>query len=169
MISLSNARHLVEEVKGENLVYTDLTLSDWAKKGIISNMKVNNGNYLYPDIVAIEILTAINLKEKYNLSKIAKARSCLELEGDEYSEFNKITEAKLMKFINCKKLVNDKKLVTELAISQIEFRDKIKELRDDMHKEKEYLEVVEDYLKEFLQAEKEINNVKENRKRKNIS
>ena len=168
MISLSNARNLVEEVRGEKipLVYTDLTLRDWAREGVISHMKVENGTALYPDIVTIEILTAINLKEEYSLSKIAEARKCLELEG---GELNQITEAELMRFINCSKLFNDKKLVTKLTLNHIESLAKIKELIDDLVREKEHLEVVGDYLSEFLQAEKEINNFKENKKRKHVS
>ena len=168
MISLSNARNLVEEVRGEEipLVYNDLTLRDWAREGIISHMKVNDQDALYPDIVAVEILTAINLKEKYSLSKIAEARRSLELEG---GELNQITEAELMRFINCRKLFNDKKLVTKMTINHINSLDKIKELIDNLHREKEHLEVVEDYLREFLQAEKEISNIKENDRRMVIS
>ncbi|MFP4020801.1 MAG: hypothetical protein ACLFUK_04270 [Halanaerobium sp.] len=168
MISLNTAKNLVEEVRGEEipLVYTELTLRDWAREGVISHMKVENGNALYPDIVATEILTAINLKEKYSLSKIAEARKCLELEG---GNPNQITEEELMRFINCSKLFNDKKLVTKLAINHIESLDKIKELIDALIREKEHLEVVGDYLSEFLQAEKEIKNVKENRQSKFVS
>jgi len=141
-------------------------MRDWAREGIISHMKVNDGDALYPDIVAAEILTAINLKEKYSLSKIAEARRSLELEG---GELNQITEAELMRFINCRKLFNDKKLVTKMTINHINSLDKIKELIDNLHREKEHLEVVEDYLREFLQAEKEISNIKENDRRMVIS
>jgi hypothetical protein len=71
MISLISARNLVEEVIGKelHLVYTDLTLRDWAREGIISRIKVEAGNALYPDIVTTEILTALKLKEKYRLSE----------------------------------------------------------------------------------------------------
>lgn len=168
MISLNSARNLVEKVRGEEipLVYTDMTLRDWAREGVISHMKVENGNALYPDIVTTEILTAINLKEKYSLVKIAEARKCLEFDG---GELNQINEEELMRFINFSKLFNDKKLVTKLAINQIESLDKIKELIDDLLREKEHLELVGDYLREFLEAEKEIRKVKGNKGRKFVS
>ena len=57
MISLSSARKLVEEVRGEEIpyIYTTLTLRDWSRKGVISRLKVKNGSALYPDIVTPEI------------------------------------------------------------------------------------------------------------------
>lgn len=77
MISLSSARNLVEEVIGEELpvIYMDLTLQDWIRKGVISRIKVDSGIALYPDIVSAEILTAIILREKYSLEEIASAHS----------------------------------------------------------------------------------------------
>jgi DNA-binding transcriptional MerR regulator len=168
MISLSSARHLVEEVIGEEitLVYTDLTLRDWAREGVISRIKVENGNALYPDIITTEILTTLKLKEKYKLSKIAEARKCLELESGHH---NQITEEEIVRFVNCKKLLNDKKLVTKLSINKIESLDRIKELIDDLVNESKHLEVVGEYLKEFLQAEKDLKNMKAKKQKSYIS
>lgn len=159
MISLNSARSLVREVKGEelSLMYTDLTLRDWARQGIISRMEVEAGKAMYPDIVAAEILTALNLKSDYKLSEIAEARKCLELEGGHQ---NQITEADLIRFINCSKLFNDKKLVTKLTVSKIDSLETIKELIDDLLAEKQHLEIVGSYLKEFLKAEKKLKEVK---------
>jgi len=163
MISLSSAQNLVEMARGEELpaVYTDLTLHDWIRKGVISHMKVENGNAFYPDIVAAEILTALRLKEDYSLEQIAEARKCLELEG---GKLNQITEDEIVRYINCSKLFNDKKLVTKLTINRIESIDKIKELVDDLLKEKNHLEVVGDYLKEFLKADRELKEVRKRKK-----
>lgn len=155
MISLSSARHLVEEVIGKEIpvVYTELTLREWAREGVISRIKVKNGNALYPDIVTTEILTALKLKGKYKLSEIAEARKCLELEG---GHPNQITEEEIIRFINCRKLLNDKKLVTKLSLNHIESLAKIKELVDDLIEESKHLEVVGEYLKGFLNSQKEL-------------
>src|SRR6056297_1740479 len=168
MISLSSARHLVEEVIEEEipLVYTDLTLRDWAREGVISRIKVENGNALYPDIVTTEILTALKLKGKYKLSEIAEARRCLELEGGHPDQ---ITEEEIIRYINCKKLLNDKKLVTKLSLDNIESLTKIKELIDDLIEESKHLEVVGDYLKEFLNSEKELKKMKDKKHKAFIS
>lgn len=168
MISLSSARNLVEEVIGNEipLVYTDLTLRDWARKGVISRIKVENGNALYPDIVTTEILTALKLKEKYKLSDIAEARKCLELEG---GHPNQITEEEIVRFVNCRKLLNDKKLTTKLSIDKIESLDKIKELIDDLLQETKRLEVVGKYLKEFLNSERELKRVRDKKQNAYIS
>ena len=168
MISLKSAVKQVEDVRGEELplVYTDLTLRDWARKGIISHMKVEKGNALYPDIITTEILTALKLKEDYRLEEIVEARKCLELEG---GHSNQITEEELIRFINCSKLFVDKKLATKLSLDSIQSLDKIKELIDDLVKEREHLEVVEDYLKEFLRAEKKIKQLKESRENEYVS
>lgn len=168
MISLGSAVKLVEEVRGEELplIYTDLTLRDWSREGIISRMKVEKGNALYPDIITTEILTTLKLKEDYSLDKIAEARKCLELEG---GHTNQITEEELIRFINCSKLFVDKKLATKLTLDHIKSLDKIKELIDDLLKEKKHLEVVEAYLKEFLAAEKRIKKFKESKEREYVS
>ena len=168
MISLSRARNFVEKVMGEEipLAYTDMTLRDWSRKGVISRMRIKNGEALYPEIVTTEILTALKLKEKFSLSEIAEARKCLELES---GQPNLITEEELVRFINCSKLFNDKKLVTKLTINKIESLDKIKELIDDLVQEKKHLEVVGNYLKEFLKAEKELKELKKNKKIKYVS
>ena len=168
MISLKSAVKQVEDVRGEELplVYTDLTLRDWAREGIISHMKVEKGNALYPDIITTEILTALKLKEDYSLEEIVEARKCLELEG---GHTNQITEEELIRFINCSKLFVDKKLATKLSLDSIQSLDKIKELIDDLVKEREHLEVVEDYLKEFLRAEKKIKQLKESRENEYVS
>lgn len=163
MISLNSARSLVREVKGEDLslLYTDLTLRDWARRGIISHMQVEAGKAMYPDIVTVEILTAINLKADYKLSEIAEARKCLELEG---GHPNQITEAELIRFVNYSKLFNDKKLVTKLTVPKIDSLEKIKELIDDLLAEKKHLEIVGSYLKEFLKAEQQLKEIKAKRK-----
>lgn len=168
MISLSNARNLVKEVRGDGLpsVYTELTLRDWARMGVISRIKVKNGSALYLDIVTTEILTALKLKDKYSLEEIAEARRCLELEGG-YP--NQITEEELIRFINCSKLFNDKKLVTKLSIKQIESLDKIKELIDELVREKNHLEVVGDYLREFIHSENELSSIRKSKKAKYVS
>lgn len=160
MISLESARNLVEEVIGEEIpsVYTELTFREWAREGAISRMKVKNGKSFYPDIVTTEILTALRLKKNYSLSEIAEARECLELEG---GQLNQITEEDLIRFINCKKLFKDKKLATKLTLKKIDSLAKIKGLIDDLLREKKHLEVVEDYLKEFLKADKELSRYKE--------
>ena len=168
MISLKSAVKQVEDVRGEELplVYTDLTLRDWAREGIISRIKIEKGNALYPDIITTEILTALKLKEDYSLEEIAEARKCLELEG---GHTNQITEEELIRFINCSKLFVDKKLATKLTLDHIQSLDKIKELIDDLVKERKHLEVVEDYLKEFLRAEKKIKQLKESKEREYVS
>lgn len=163
MISLNEARNLVEEVRGEEmpLIYANITLHDWIREGVISRMKVDDGNALYPDIITTEILTALKLKEKYSLAEIAEARECLELDG---GLSNQISQEELIRFVNCSKIFNDKKLATKLSLEHIESLDTIKELIDDLLKEKNHLEVVEDYLKEFLKAEKELKKAKETKK-----
>lgn len=168
MISLNSARKLVEEVRGEEmpLIYTNLTLHDWVREGVISHMKVDDGNALYPDIITTEILTAIRLKEKYSISEIAKARKCLELDGGHPDQ---ISQEELIRFVNCSKIFNDKKLATKLSLKHIESLDTIKKLIDDLLKEKNHLEVVEDYLKEFLKAEKEIKKVKKRNEMRFVS
>ncbi len=168
MISLDSARKLVKEVRGEEfpLVYTDLTLRDWSRQGVISRVEIKDGSALYPDIVTTEILTALRLKRKYRLSEIAEARKCLELEsGDPHQ----ITEEEITRFINCSKLFNDKQLVTKLSLSRIDSLAKIKELINDLLEEKKHLEVVGDYLKEFLQAEKELKQLRKNNKLNYVS
>ncbi|MFW5988322.1 MAG: hypothetical protein ACOCQA_02660 [bacterium] len=168
MISLSTARKMVEEARGEEIpfVYTDLTLCEWVREGVISRMKVDNGNTLFPDIVTTEILTALKLKENYNLKEIAEARKCLEFES---GNPNQITEAEIIRFINCSKLFTDKKLTTKLSLKKIESLDKIKELIDDLFREQKHLRVVEDYLKEFLKSEKKLQNLKNRQKANYIS
>jgi len=168
MISLISARNLVEEVRGQELpiVYTDLTLHDWVREGVISHMKVENGNAFYPDIVVTEILTALRLKGNHSLAEIAEARKCLELEG---GHLNQITEEEIIRYVNCSKLFNDKKLVTKLSINRIESLEKIKELVDDLFQEKKHLELVEAYLREFLKSEKELKKVEENKNREYVS
>jgi len=168
MISLSSARNLVEEVRGEEmpLIYTNLTLHDWVREGVISHMEINDGKALYPDIVTTEILTALKLKEKYSLSEIAEARECLELDSGNPGQ---ISEDELIRLVNCSKLFNDKKLTTKLSLKHIEKLETIKELIDDLLKEKNHLEVVEDYLKEFLKAEKELKKVKQRKEMKYVS
>ena len=155
MISLSKAKMLVEKVRGEKFpeAYNDFTLHEWSRKGVISHLKAKNGKTFYPDIVTNEILTALKLKNKYSLSEIADARRCLELEGNHP---NQITEEELVRFINCSKLFNDKKLVMKLTIKKLDSLDKIKELIDDLFAEKRHLEVIEAYLKEFYKTEKEL-------------
>ena len=168
MISLSNAKKLVEEVRGEEmpLIYTNLTIHDWVREGVISHMEINDGKALYPDIITTEILTALRLKEKYSLSEIAEARECLELDG---GLPNQIDKEDLIRFINCSKLFNDKKLATKLSLKHIESLETIKGLIDDLLKEKNHLEVVEDYLNEFLKAEKEIKKIKKRKKMRFVS
>ena len=168
MISLSSARNLVEEVRGEEMpiVYTDLTLHDWVREGVISHMKVENGNALYPDIVATEILTALRLKENYSLAEIAEARKCLEFEG---GHLNQITEEEIIRYVNCSKLFSDKKLVTKLTINRIDSLDIIKGLVDDLLQEKKHLEVVGDYLREFLKAERDLKKAEKAKKREYAS
>ncbi len=168
MISLSRAKNLVEEVRGEEmpLIYTNITLHDWIRAGVISRMQVDNGKALYPDIITTEILTALRLKEKYSLSEIAEARECLELDG---GLPNQITQEDLTRFINCSKIFNDKKLATKLSLKNIESLDTIKRLIDDLLKEKNHLEVVEDYLSEFLKAEKEIKKAKNRKEMRFVS
>lgn len=168
MISLSNARDLVEKVRGEEmpLIYTNLTLHDWVREGVISHMEINDGKALYPDIVTSEILTALKLKEKYSLSEIAEARECLELDGGNPGQ---ISKDELIRFVNCSKLFNDKKLATKLSLKHIDSLETIQKLIDDLLKEKNHLEVVEDYLKEFLKAEKELEKVKKRKEMKYVS
>ena len=168
MISLDGARRLVEEIRGEDIpsIYTELKLRDWSRKGVISRMKVNNGSALYPEIVTTEILTALKLKDKYKIAEIAEARKCLELEG---GHPHQITEEELIRFVNCSKLFNDKKLVTKLSLSRIESLAKIKELIDDLLQEKKHLEVVGDYLKLFLESEKELKELRENKRENFVS
>lgn len=159
MISLKTAIKIVEEIRGEEMpfVYTTLTIQEWARKGVISRIKVDNGNARYPEIITAEILVAFRLKNKYNLEKIAEARNYLELEG---GKNNQINEKDLIRFVNCSKLFNDKKLVSKLTLNHINSLDTIKEIIDGLVEERERLEIVEDYLKEFLQANREIKEYK---------
>jgi hypothetical protein len=168
MISLDGARRLVEEIRGDEIppIYTELRLRDWSRKGVISRVKIKNGSALYPEIVIAEILTALKLKDKYKIPEIAEARKCLELEG---SHPHQITEEELIRFVNCSKLFNDKKLVTKLSLSRIESLAKIKELIDDLLQEKKHLEVVGDYLKVFLESEKELKELRENKRENFVS
>ena len=168
MISLDGARRLVEEIRGDEIppIYTELRLRDWSRKGVISRVKIKNGSALYPEIVTTEILTALKLKDKYKITEIAEARKCLELEG---GHPHQITEEELIRFVNCSKLFNDKKLVTKLSLSRIESLAKIKELIDDLLEEKKHLEVVGDYLKVFLESEKELKELRENKRENFVS
>jgi hypothetical protein len=106
-------------------------------------VKIKNGSVLYPEIVTAEILTALKLKDKYKIPEIAEARKCLDF--------------------------NDKKLVTKLSLSRIESLAKIKELIDDLLQEKKHLEVVGDYLKVFLESEKELKELRENKRENFVS
>lgn len=167
MISLKEVIALVGETRGEEMpfVYSSLTIQEWTRKGVISRVKVNNGNVFYPDIVSAEILTAFELKTNYSLKEIAEARNYLELEDKKMGE---ITEKNLIKFINCSKLFNDKKLVIKQNLNDVDSLDKVKKIIDDLLQERKRLEVVEAYINEFIAAVKEIKDVK-NRKAKNYA
>lgn len=168
MISLKRAIKLVEEIRGKEapFVYTILTIQEWARKGVVSKIKVNNGKTLYPEIIITEILVAFRLKNDYSLEKIAEARKYLELDG---GEINKINEKDLIRFVNCSKLFNDKKLVTKLTLNHINSLDSIKEVVDGLVHERQKLEAIEDYLKEFIQADKEIKEYQEIKKSSYVS
>lgn len=159
MISLNNARKEVMDICGDEFphVYTTLTLRDWSNKNVISRLKVENGKANYPDIVVAEILTAVRLKKKYKLEEIAKARSYLNLKC---SLDDKLSNSDLVRFVNLQKTFSDKKNVTKKAINEITSTKKIRELADKLYYEDKKLQIISDYLDEFLKAKREIQNSK---------
>ena len=159
MISLAEARKEVIDICGEEFpcVYTTLTLREWSNKNVISRLKVENGEVNYPNIVIAEILTAVRLKKKYKLEEIADARSYLNLKC---SLNDNISSSDLIRFINLKKTFTDKKNVTKKAINVINSTKKIRKLADKLYYENKKLQIISDYLDEFLQAKKEVNNHK---------
>lgn len=165
MISLTEAKMLAEKVGKKEFpeVYSDFTLHEWSRRGVISHLEVKDGKTFYPDIVTEEIIIALRLKNKYSLSEIADARRCLELEGNHSKQ---ITEEELVRFVNCSKLFNDRKLFLKFKIKQLDSLTEIKELIDGLLEEKRHLEVTEAYLREYFQVKKEL---KEFEKRKSLN
>ncbi len=159
MISLDDARKEVMDICGDEFphVYTTLTLRDWSNKNVISRLKVENGRANYPDIVVAEILTAVRLKKKYKLEEIAKARSYLNLKC---SLNDNLSNSDLVRFVNLQKTFNDKKNVTKKAINEITSTKKIRELADKLYYEDKKLQIISDYLDEFLKAKREVQNSK---------
>jgi hypothetical protein len=159
MISLEDARKEVIDICGEEFpyVYTTLTLREWSNKNVISRLQVENGKVNYPDIVIVEILTTIRLKKKYKLEEIAEARKYLNLNC---SIEDNLSSSDLLKFINLQKTFTDKKNVMKKAINEMTSTKKIRELADKLYFENRKLQIISDYLDEFLKAKKEVKNNK---------
>jgi len=94
MISLKEARQKVINIIGQDKVPAHTTLRGWANKGVISGViEGNTQKAKYPDIIVLEILAAIELKNEYTLKKIAEARSEINFtKKDYYSKENYINK-----------------------------------------------------------------------------
>jgi len=77
--TLNKAIEIVEN-KGYD-VPTKRTLSYWIKRGVLSSYEYKEHlgqqglNVLYPDILPVEIIAAIELKDSLTLDEIARARA----------------------------------------------------------------------------------------------
>ncbi|TDO94669.1 hypothetical protein DFR79_10243 [Halanaerobium saccharolyticum] len=155
MISLSQARKMVMEIGGDDFpsVYTTLTLQDWANQNIISRLKVKNGKTGYPEIIVAEILTVLRLKNKYKLKEIAEAKCYLDLDCTLEAPLSPV---ELIKFINFKKTFRDKQIVINNSLEKIDCTQKVRVLADRLAEENKKLNIVSDYLDQFMEAKKEV-------------
>ena len=84
MIKLSEARKYVVDMIGEENTPAHTTLRGWANKGIISGVvSGNTANALYRDIVVLEIIVIIDLKEKYKLKELKEFRNQIDINSGE--------------------------------------------------------------------------------------
>jgi hypothetical protein len=159
MITLNEAQNVVAKLCPDfiSFVCNDLVLTEWANKGVISGMEIRDENALYPKIIVMEILTAINLKKQYNynLQEIAEARKYLNLNKKIMAGAE---ENNLLNLINLKRVYNDKKIVIKKVIERINSIEKIKNIIDDLYQENEKLERMVNYCFECFKAKKEIQN-----------
>ena len=83
MITLKNAKYKAEEITNAKIPKF-LSLHNWKNAGVISKPEsyINDSDTggrsgIFPNKIVIEIVVAAELKEKYSLKQIAKARSDL--------------------------------------------------------------------------------------------
>lgn len=157
MISLDEARKEIMNICGEEFpnVYTTLILREWSNKNIISRLELKDGEANYPDIVIVEILTAIRLKKKYKLEEIAEARKNLNLKCGLNDNLSKNDLADLMKF---KKNFIERRNEIEKKINNISSIKELRELAEDLNYENKILQIISDYLDKFLKTKKEVKN-----------
>lgn len=134
-------------------MHSTSTLREWSKIGVISGVEKSNSKDLYPDIVVIEILIAVRLKEKYTLDEIAKARSYFNFENK--SPYN-IKKKSLLKFINFKSLFNDCNFVTKHTSKNSNSATKVKRLKNNFNESRLYLKLLDDYMDEFMRAKADL-------------
>ena len=73
-------------------VPTKRTLSYWIKRGVLSSYEYKEHlgqqglNVLYPDILPVEIIAAIELKDSLTLDEIARARAGEGIAVDAYND-----------------------------------------------------------------------------------
>lgn len=157
MISLADARKEVINIYGEELPYTILTLREWSNKNVISPMEVKDGRAHCPDIVVVEILTAVRLKQKYNLEEIAEARKHLNLK----CRLNEnLSSSDLAALMNYKKNFIEKRNVIKNTINKISSIRELCKLADELNHENQILQMISDYLDEFLKTKREVQNNK---------
>lgn len=160
MISLSKAQDIVAELCPDfvSFVCTDLVLTEWANKGVISGIELRDGIALYPKIIVIEILTAVKLKKTYNysLKEIAESRKYLNLNNKNLFETE---ENNFVNLINLKKIYNDKKVVLKNALGKIDSIIKMKNIIDELYQENKKLEIMTNYCLECSKAKKEVTKI----------
>lgn len=157
IISLTEAQNILLDLSSDfsSFISNDFVLTEWTNKGVISKKVIQDGIYLYPDIIIIEILTALNLKREYDykLREIAEARKYLNLGQKNIKER---AENKLLNFINLERTHHDKKVVIKKAIQKMNSIKAIKNIIDDLYEENKKLEIMADYSLESFKARRKI-------------
>jgi hypothetical protein len=155
MISLDNARKEVMNICGEEFtnVYTTLNLREWSNENVISCLELKDGKENYPNIVVVEILTAVELKKKYKLEEIAEARKHLNLKC---SLNEKLTSIDLENFMKFKKNFIEKRNIINKTFDKITSIKELDELADDLKYENKILQMISDYLDQFLKTKREV-------------
>lgn len=155
MITLNEIQKVVQEICDDEFssLCTKSTLRDWSNKGVISRIKVENGQDAYPEITIIEALTAIKLKNDYKLEEIIKAKNYLELKCNIH---DKISNQSLVRYINFQKVFDDKKNVTKQALKKINDINKMWLLTNQLYLENKDKEIITDYFEECSRVKKEV-------------
>ena len=158
MFSLHDAQKKAIEICGDEFpfVYTELTLRIWSNNGIISRITEKNGEVICPDMIIIEILTAISLKRDYELGEIAEARNYLDLKGN---IDDKVSAQSLIRFINRQIIFLERKSFTKYSIEKINSTKKIRDFVEQLFLENKKIEIINKYFSEFLRAKKETKNM----------
>lgn len=161
MISLTKTQNMVVDLYPDSISFisNDLILTEWINKGVISGIESEAEAALYPDIIVIEIITALNLKKEYDYSlrKIAEARKYLNLDKENMAESEKNN---ILNFINLKKIYNDKKIVIKKTFHKINSIETMKNMINELYQENNKLKIIADYSFEFFQASRKVKKTK---------